>query len=189
LRDAGIKPGEVKILDMNPQDAAAAWLRKDIDGAYAWEPAIGKMVQSDGRLMLGSDEMAKRGYPTWDVGVVMKSFSSKYPELVVKYVKSECEAIEFWIKKPDESAAIVSKELGLPLEDAKRMMKGTGMVSCPDQLKEAYLGTSAKKGKFVDTLVSTATFLKEQNRLPQVKDRSAYEAFVNPSYIERHLKK
>lgn len=189
LRDASVNATEVKILDMSPQDAFAAWMRKDIDAAYVWEPALGRMVQSDGRLMLGSDEMAKRGYPTWDISVVMRSFASKYPDLVVKFIKSECEAIEFWNKKPDESAAIIAKELSLTLEEAKRMMKGTGMVPCADQLKDAYLGTSVKKGKFVDTLVATATFLKEQNRLPLVKDRSAYDAFINPSYIERYLKK
>lgn len=189
LRDAGVNPNDVKILDMAPQDALAAWLRKDIDAAYVWEPALGRMVQSDGRLLLGSDEMAKRGYPTWDISVVMRSFAAKYPELVVKFIKSECEAVEFWIKKPDESAAIIAKELSLTLEEAKRMMKGTGMVPCADQLKDQYLGTSAKKGKFVDTLVATATFLKEQNRLPLVKPREAYGAFINPAYIERHLKK
>ena len=189
LRDAGVKSTDVKILDMAPQDALAAWLRKDIDAAYVWEPALGRMVQSDGRLMLGSDEMARKGYPTWDIAVVMRSFASKHPDLVVKFVKSECEAVEFWIKKPDESAAIIAKELGLTLEEAKRMMKGTGIVSCVDQLKDDYLGTSSKKGKFVDTLIATATFLKEQDRLPLVKPRAAYEAFINPGYIERHLKK
>lgn len=187
LRDAGVKPTDVKLLDMNPSDALASWLRKDIDAAYIWEPALGRATENDGQHVLDSDQMARRGYPTWDVSVVMKRFSQKYPAYVTKFVKSECEAIDYWNKKPEETAQIIAKELSLPVEDARRMMKGTVMVPCSAQVTAEYLGTSAKKGRFADTLVATATFLKGENRLPAVKERAAYEAFLNPVYLERHL--
>lgn len=189
LKEAGVDITKVKLLDMSPSDALAAWLRNDIDAAYVWEPSLGKMVQNGGRVLLDSGQMAKKGLPTWDIAVVMKPFAAKYPALVVKFLKSECEAAEYWTRKPEESAVIIAKELSLPVEDARRMMKGTGIVPCSDQLKEAFLGSSARKGQFVDTLIATATFLKEQNRLPAVKERSAYEAFINPSYLERHLQR
>ena len=67
------------------------------------------------------------------------------------------------------------------------MMQGTEMVPCRQQITPAYLGSSKAKGRFVDTLISTSQFLKEQNRLPRVMDRATYEAFINPSYIERYL--
>lgn len=189
LREAGVNPAGIKALDMSPSDALAAWLRGDIDAAYVWEPNLDKMVKAGGRILVDSDQMAKRGFPTWDISVVMNGFAAKYPDLVVKFIKSECAAIDFWISKPAESAAIIAKELSLPLEDARRMMQGTQMVPCKEQLGENYLGTSAKKGKFVDTLVSTATFLKDQDRLPLVKERAAYDAFIVPRYIEQHLKR
>ena len=63
------------------------------------------------------------------------------PEFVTKFVKSECAAIDYWLEKPEETAAIIAKELSLPLDDSRRMMKGTEMVSCDKQLSEAYLGT------------------------------------------------
>ena len=72
--------------------------------------------------------MEKRGYPTWDVGVVMKSFAKKYPEYVEKFVKAECAGIDFWINNPAKTAKIIAEELSLDLEDATRMMKGTEMV-------------------------------------------------------------
>lgn len=189
LRDAKVNASGIKILDMSPSDALAAWIRGDIDAAYIWEPNVGRMVQDGGKILVDSDQMAKRGYPTWDISVVMNGFAAKYPDYVVKFIKSECAAIDYWIAKPAESAVIIAKELSLPLEDAKRMMQGTQMVPCKEQLTDAYLGTSAKKGKFVDTLVTTATFLKEQNRLPLVKERAAYDSFIVPKYIEQHLKR
>jgi len=188
LRNAGVTPTDVKLLDMSPSDAVAAWLRKDIDAAYVWEPSLGRMVQAGGEILLDSGKMAAEGYPTWDVTVVMTGFAAKYPSYVTKFVKSECAAIDFWMTKPAETAELVAKELGLPLDDVKRMMAGTTMVPCARQITADYLGTSAQKGKFVDTLVATATFLKEQGRLPAVKERAAYERFVNPSFLEAALK-
>lgn len=188
LKEAGVDPSRVKMLDMSPSDALAAWLRGDIDAAYIWEPNLNKMVQNGGMLLVGSHGMAKKGYPTWDIAVVMKPFAAKYPDYVLKFVKSECAAIDYWLAKPKESAAIIARELSLPVEDAERMMRGTEMVPCKRQITGEYLGTSAKKGKFVDTLVATATFLKEQNRLPAVKERAAYQAFINPSYVEKAVK-
>lgn len=184
LRSGGVDPNSVKLLDMSPSDAAAAWIRGDIDAAYVWEPSLNKMVQSGGKILMDSGTMAAKGYPTWDIAVVMDDFAAKYPQFVTKFVKSECAAIDYWLEKPEETAAIIAKELSLPLDDSRRMMKGTEMVSCDKQLSEAYLGTTKQKGTFVDTLMSTATFLTDQKRLPKVDPRQTYEDFIAPQFLE-----
>ncbi len=188
LRAAGVDPTSVKLLDMSPSDAAAAWFRGDIDAAYVWEPSLNKMVQSGGKILMDSGTLAARGYPTWDIAVAMDDFAAKYPDFVGKFVKSECAAVDYWLSKPEETAAIIAKELSLPVDDARRMMKGTGMVPCDKQLAEPYLGTSKAKGKFVDTLVATATFLADQKRLPKVEARQTYEQFVEPKFVEAVVK-
>jgi taurine transport system substrate-binding protein len=58
------------------------------------------------------------------------------------------------------------------------------MVPCAKQVGADYLGTSKAKGKFVDTLVSTATFLTDQKRLPKVEARQTYEDFIASKYLE-----
>src|SRR5271166_6518684 len=184
LRGAGVDPTTVKLLDMSPSDAAAAWIRGDIDAAYVWEPSLNKMVQNGGSILMDSRTMAVRGFPTWDIAVVMEDFAAKYPDLVTKFVKSECAAVDYWLNKPEETAAIIAKELSLSLEDAGRMMKGTEMVPCAKQLGADYLGTSQAKGRFVDALMSTATFLTDQKRLPKVGARQTYEDFITPGYLE-----
>ncbi len=185
LRDAGVNAASVKLIDLAPNDIVPAWVRGDIDAAYFWEPNLNKAVQNGGAIMLDSGAMAKKGYPTWDVAVVMTDFAQKYPGLVAGFVKSECEAIDFWIKNPDKTAEIIAKELSLPLEDATRMMKGTEMVPCGQQIGSGYLGNTAKKGQFADTLLATATFLVEQKRLPKLMPKEAFEAFLDPSYLEK----
>ncbi len=184
LKNEGIAPNAVKLLDLGPADAVAAWLRKDIDGAYTWEPAVGRMMENGGKHLLDSGMLAERGYPTWDVAVAMDPFAAKYPGYVEKFVRAECAAIDYWSANPAASAEIVARELSLPVADATRMMAGTKMVPCKEQTGAAYLGTSAKRGQFVDTMMATAMFLKDQGRLPMVKERAAYEGFIAPQYIE-----
>lgn len=184
LKLDGVDPSHIKIIDLAPSDAFAAWTRGDIDAAYIWEPIVGKMIASGGALLMDSGQMAAKGYPTWDIAVVMNSFASKYPALVQSYVRAECDAIDFWTAHPKETAELIAAELSMPVEDTARMIAGTQEPPCSKQTDESYLGTAAKKGKFVDTLMSTAEFLKSQGRLPEAADRATYEAFIDPSYLQ-----
>jgi taurine transport system substrate-binding protein len=185
LKNEGVDPASMKVIDLAPSDIAAAWLRGDIDAAWFWEPNLDKAVKNGGRILISSGDMEKRGYPTWDIGVVMNAFAEKYPAAVEKFVKAECEGIDFWIKNPEQTAQIVADELSLPLADATRMMQGTVMVPCDKQLTEKYLGTSKQKGQFVDTLIATADFLVKQERLPKLLPRADFDAFINPAYLEK----
>ena len=81
LKDDGVDPASMKILDLAPSDIAAAWVRGDIDAAWFWEPNLDKAVKNGGHIFMTSGLMAKRGYPTWDIGVVMNEFAAKYPDL------------------------------------------------------------------------------------------------------------
>ena len=114
------------------------------------------MVASGGTILLDSGAMAAKGYPTWDVAVVINDFAAKYPTIVRNYVRAECAAIDFWNDHPKETAELIAHELSMPVDDTARMIAGTRRCLAPKQTDAAYLGTSAQKGKFVDTLVSTA---------------------------------
>lgn len=187
LADDGIKPASMKILDLRPNDIALAWNRGDIDAAWFWEPALGKVLKKDGNLFMTSGIMASRGYPTWDVGIVMNAFAKKYPAYVTKFLKAECAGIDYWINNPKETAKIIAKELELSVEDATRMMRGTEMVPCKTQITAKYLGDSKKRGQFVDTLISTSDFLTAQERLPKSPSRATFNTFIRPDYLESIL--
>jgi taurine transport system substrate-binding protein len=184
LADEGIDPASMKILDLRPNDIALAWSRGDIDAAWFWEPNLDKAVSDGGHIFMTSGIMESRGYPTWDVGVVMDEFAESYPHLVEAFVKAECEGIDYWINNPAETAAIIAKELELPLKDATRMMGGTGMVPCDEQITAGYIGATGDIGQFADTLVATSEFLVAQDRLPKQLTREDFEVFLTPSYLE-----
>jgi taurine transport system substrate-binding protein len=184
LADEGIDPASMKILDLRPNDIALAWSRGDIDAAWFWDPNLDKTVQDGGNIFMTSGIMEKRGYPTWDVGIVMNEFAETYPQYVEKFVAAECEGIDYWISNPAETAEIIAEELELPLADATRMMRGTEMVPCDVQLTAQYMGTSEARGGFIDTLEATTAFLVSQDRLPEAPAREVFETFLQPKYLE-----
>ena len=61
----GIKPAEVQVMNMQPNQIAAAWERGDIDAAFVWDPALGRIKQK-GKVLITSGELSKKGRPTFD---------------------------------------------------------------------------------------------------------------------------
>jgi taurine transport system substrate-binding protein len=188
FKSFGVDPAKVKILDMQPPDMLAAWQRGDLDAGYVWEPTLKKMVDIGGAVILTSREMAKRGYLTGDVAVVRKAFSEKHPDLVVKYVQVQTKAVELWTKTPKDAAAAVAKAFNIPPGEAEREMKTLVWVSGQDQLKDTYMGTSAKKGKFPKVLKETADFLVTQKTIKAAPELATFEKAINPSYLEKAIK-
>ncbi len=184
----GVDPEKAKIIDMQPPDMLAAWLRGDLDAGYVWEPTLKKMVDADGEIILTSRTMADKGYLTGDVAVVRKAFAEKYPELVVKYLQVQNKGVELWLKSPKEAAAAVAKAFNIPPDEAEREMKTLVWVTGKDQLSDTYLGTAAKRGKFAKVLKETADFLVSQKTIKSAPDLAAFQKAVNPSYLEKAVK-
>jgi taurine transport system substrate-binding protein len=184
----GVDPAKVKILDMQTPDMLAAWQRGDIDAGYVWEPTLKKMVDAGGEIILTSREMAKKGYLTGDVAVARKAFTEKYPDLVMKYLQVQARGVDLWTKSPKEAAAAVAKAFNIPADEAEREMKTLVWVGGQDQLKDDYLGTAKKKGKFAKVLKETADFLVTQKTIKSAPGLEAFQKAVNPSYLEKAVK-
>lgn len=184
----GVDPKKATILDMQPPDMLAAWMRGDIDAGYVWEPTLKKMVDADGEIILTSRTMAEKGYLTGDVAVVSRAFAKKYPDLVVKYLQAQIKGVELWMKNPKEAAAAVAKAFNIPADEAEREMKTLVWVAGREQLSATYLGTSAKRGNFAKVLKDTADFLVSQKTIKSAPALAAFEKAINPSYLEKALK-
>ena len=184
LEEEGIDPQQMVLLDMTPEEAVQAWHRDEIDAAYVWEPALNRMVLQDGFVTVDNKEMARRGFPTWDAAVVTKSFALQYPEIVQTFVETECEAIRVWMNAPEDTAKIIANELGLSAADAVRIMDGTGMITCADQILESNLGTSRSPGGLTGSIYEVAEFLKKNALLDILEPRSAYDQFFTQSFLE-----
>lgn len=174
MRLENIPEDTVALIDMTPSQAQAAWDRGEIDGAWLWETALHQMVTNGGRVLIDNREMARRGLPVGDIAVVASALAKARPDLVARYVQSECAAITFWRDHPEQTAQIIASELGVDPGDARRMIDGTGIIPCGEQRTPTYLGMEGTIGAFTRSLDPIAQFLFQRGRLakPPADDRS-----------------
>ncbi|MET1029755.1 taurine ABC transporter substrate-binding protein [Domibacillus tundrae] len=170
LKNEGIDPVKenITLLDMQPPDIYAAWQREDIDGAYIWQPVQSKLIAEKGKIITDSGRLAEQGVLTAELGIVHNDFAEKYPSIVNGYVDVLDEAVKYYNEKPEESAELLSKELGLTPEESLVTMKQIVWLDASKQ-KEYF------DGPLAETLKETADFLVEQKAIPSAPDLEEYK--------------
>ncbi|MFE9559798.1 ABC transporter substrate-binding protein [Streptomyces sp. NPDC006487] len=173
LKAAGVDAAAVQTIDLQPQDALAAWKRGDIDAAYVWTPTLSELTK-DGKVLITSRQLAEQGKPTADLGVVTNAFAAEHPEVVTAWIKAQDQAVGQARTAPDQAAKSIGAELGLAPEEAKRQLAELVLLSAKEQTAPEYLGTPGAPGKLAATLYDAAVFLKEQKKVDAVPDEAAF---------------
>ena len=190
LEQWGIKPTEVELLNMQPNQIAAAWERGDIDAAFAWDPALARIKQS-GKVLITSGELSKKGKATFDGIAVQKKWAEQNPEFMAKFVKAVAEADASFRANPGQwgadsaNAKAIAAKIGGEPKDAAEAIKLYAYPSAEQQATAAWLG-GGKDGGAAKALKATSDFLKEQKHIDAVAPD--YSVFVTPKYVEAALK-
>ena len=180
----GIKPEDVTLLDLNPSDLLAAWTRGDIDAAYVWQPTLQKLYDNGGTKLIGSDEVAAKGFPTFDLSVATHDFSSKYPEVVAAYVQTLSRAVEFYRANPDQATEYIAQELNITPAETKAQIEGLIWLTADEQIATTYFGTTDKPGALGQALKTTADFLLAQKVIRSTPELAAFQKAANPRFLQ-----
>lgn len=178
----------VEIIDMQPPDMLAAWLRGDIHAGWVWHPTLQKMLDAGGEVLYSSRRMAERGFPTGDLGVVRKDFGRRYPKAVARYLAIQHEAVLLFRRNTTEAVKAVAKEFRISEAEARRIMSELVWLDGREQLSERYLGTPGRPGRLADVLKSTAEFLKGQGIIRSVPEVAVFRRAINASYLKEAMK-
>ena len=176
LKQEGIEPSDVQILDMQPQDMLAAWQRGDIDGGFVWHPTLSKMLEADGTVLVTAKQLAEDGIVTADLGIVSKDFATAYPEFLAGYVAALDEAVKFYREDPKAAAEAMSVEISLSPEESLSVMDELVWLDAAEQASDKYLGTPDAPGAMSQVLKDSAEFMVEQDAIPSAPDLEAYKA-------------
>ncbi len=185
LKNAGIEE-DVELLDMLTADIVAAWERGDIEAAYTWQPTLGQLLEN-GRTLVNSEEMAKKGNLTANVCLVRKGFSKDYPEVVADFIRVLSEGGDAYRNNPQESAQAVAKELEITKEEALIQMEGSRWLTPKEMVSSDFMGSSTQAGAFSNVMKDTADFLAGEKSIDFVPTQEEFDAFINPTYIEMTL--
>lgn len=181
LAHAGIPETEVTIMNMPPDQIAAAWEQAAIDAAFIWQPVQSQILQS-GTLLVGADETAEWGFPTFDAWVVDAGFAAENAEALAAFARTMDEANAAYLADPAawtvDSAEVqtIAAETGAAADQVPGILEGFAFIPLADQLSETWLGSAPA------TMKSTADFLVAAGRIDAAADD--YSAFVNTSVGE-----
>jgi len=178
LTGAGVDPGKVDVIDLEPQDILAAWQRGDIDGAYVWTPTLAELRKT-GDVLVTSRQLAEQGKPTADLAVVRSEFADKYPTTVQTWIKEQDRAVKLIREQPDEAAAAIGTELNIPAEQAKAQIAELVLLDAAQQKSAQYLGTPTAPGAFAQNLAGAAEFLESQGKIDSVPPLATFQAGID----------
>jgi sulfonate transport system substrate-binding protein len=115
LKEAGLAPDSVEIIDMIPPDAKSAFETGQVDAWAVWPPFVEQEELADtGRVLPKGDALIH------SIMAVSGSFAAKNPAAVKSLVTVLNETKAWMIKQPADAQGIVAKELNIPLKVVER---------------------------------------------------------------------
>lgn len=180
LKHWGIAENQVKIINLRPPEIAAVWERGDIDATYVWEPALSK-AKATGKVLTDSKQVGEWGAPTYDLWVVRKDFAEKNPDFIKSFVKTTLKQINTYQQNPQvfvQDQANIDKIASLTGSDPKDiplLLSGNDYLNLEQQQKTL-------SGEFAQNVFDTATFLKSQGKVDQVK--ASYAENVTTAFLQ-----
>ena len=174
--------GKVKVINLQPSDIPAAWERGDIDAAFIWDPALGRLKQS-GHVLLTSGQLTDWGKATFDGLVVDKQFAAANGPGMQAFTQVLQDSTAGYVAAPNtwtaESAQVinVAKQSGAKPEEVPPVLALYQFPLAREQAGPAWLGGGAAKA-----LAATAEFLKAQKKIPALLPD--YSAAINPTFVQ-----
>jgi taurine transport system substrate-binding protein len=189
LKQEGIQANEATVLALPQPEIVAGWQRGDIDAAFVWDPALGKVLEN-GKVLLTAKQAAERGAVTFgalvatgDLIKLHADFVQKFVAIVDKYYRDAETHPENWTAS-SENVRVLAKFTGAKPEDIAARIKVSVYVPASDQASPQWLG-GGESSKLAAVLKDTAVFLKEQRKINAVLD--SYAAFFDPRFVQATL--
>lgn len=190
-----IDKSKVKLVPLKPAELVAAWKRGDIDAAYVWGPFSQQLEADGGKEIFATKQLQKDGYLVYNNFAVRTEFAQKYPEIVVKFLRTYQEKLNQYQKDPEGSAAAIAKHLDIPVDSARSVLSGLEQVSLTQQVSPQFLGNgNGAGGTTPDSGIAraakdTANFLVEIGEVRKADVPDSYAPFINPTYALKALGK
>lgn len=181
LQEAGLSGDDVKITNVTPDAAAAAYSSGRADIAVTYSPFLqqSNQAQKDGRIIFDSSKMPNA---IMDVYVFSTAFVQSNPQAVQAFVNGIYKAQELIKTNQDEAFAIAGKMLQLKPEEVGQELKGVQLTSREDNIKLlSDTSSDTYLGKHMESL---SNFLKDQDQIPQAMTLDQLSALIDPTFVK-----
>jgi NitT/TauT family transport system substrate-binding protein len=152
---------DVNVVNLSAGDAAAAFLGGRVDGVVVWNPWVNQIqVSGKGKALFTSKDMP--GLIPDCLVATTKSIQSNRADYL-GMIRAWYDVEKFLREKPEESAAIMAKVVGLEVKDYLPFLKGTRFFNEADNLKA--FGPASDPVSLLGVGPEIAAFLTENKLL------------------------
>jgi NitT/TauT family transport system substrate-binding protein len=182
LSKNGMKPADVKIVNLSAGDAAAAFLSGRVDATTVWNPWVNKIELSGKGKPLFTSKDIPGLIP--DLLVAQEKSLAANRKDFVGMVKAWYEVEKFIREKPDQAVAIMSKVVGLTPEEYKVFLPGTRFFGEKDNLEA--LGPTSQARSLLSVAPTIVKFLDENKLIEGTPD---FAKAIDASLVKEVAKK
>lgn len=172
LDQNGLTEDDIDFVNMNADDAGAAFLAGQIDAAVTWEPWVTKAKGNGGNIVFTSADIPNTILDS--VVVSPKTLETREADLTA-FINAIDAGVKYLREEPDESAAIIAKVLDAQPEDVMGML-ATDKIYDLAENKELYSG-----GQAADSLSRVTDFLLNKELIDST---DGSESLLVPSLVE-----
>jgi taurine transport system substrate-binding protein len=184
LQDAGMDESkDVKLVNLEPEKMPSAWQGGQIDAAWVWDP-VQTELKKTGHVVLSSEDTAKAGKSTYDLGTASNAFVKENPAFMEQWAKAQDYATTLITDEPDKAAESIAAELGVSASDAGKLFAGYEYLPAAEQAAQEHLG-----GQMGKDLFTTAKFLLGQGAIKVVAAPTVYAGGVDASPAQKAAEK
>jgi len=177
LKGAGLKEADVNIVNMNADDAGAAFIAGQLDAAATWEPWVSKATsQGSGRVIFSSREVPN---VILDGIAVSKKTLEERPEEIRIFLEEIGNGAQYLQKNPGESAEITAKWLNVKPAEVEDMLKGVQIFNFRDN--QRIFGSPDKPGPAYKAMEIVADFLLAQKI---IKKPANIPSLLDPRFVQ-----
>ncbi|MEK4027252.1 aliphatic sulfonate ABC transporter substrate-binding protein [Pseudobacillus sp. FSL P4-0506] len=169
LKNHGLSINDVKIINLQPDDAQAAFETKQLDAWATWNPYITNNVDKGTAI-----ELKVNGKILAPGGIIARTdFGKKHPDIVEAYLRIYKKAADWQIENPDKAAEIYSAETKLPVETVKKIITAE-----PPNMFYTEQGIKAQQDS-----------IKTLAKVGYIKREFQFKDHINNKYINAAFKK
>ncbi|UVI29181.1 ABC transporter substrate-binding protein [Paenibacillus spongiae] len=171
LEKNGMKESDLKIVQLQPDEANSAFQTGSVDAWATWDPFVTTELKANRARIVESVETMNIVAPALMIG--RDKFIEEHPELTTAFLKVYQKSVDWVNGNKDEAAALLAEQKKMDLELVKTLVNYTNYINTP-----VTADVQAAMQSTADILLEAGT----------IKDKVDISKTFNNTFIEEALK-
>ncbi len=179
LQKAGIKQGEIQLIDLDPRATVATFVEGQVDAAGLYLPYMNEALKRPGSKILFSSKDFPNAIPSHIV--VTRQLIEERPEDVQSLVNTWFDTLDYIRKNPEKAYKIMADYMGVSVQEFKQYNAAIRFISLEENLKAFQNSTPNSfpyRAQQISRFLAEAGTIEKQPDLSNIFDSRFVKAYA-----------